>query len=123
VDKGGVSVFVLIIIFVENEISGANRKHIKVTGILYLHNMTDNRLTEPLLPYEVFRKLCGSDSLAASVLFVLTMCEKVTPETCQNRREYLTNHWKKMMGEKAAVYSHYGTKQSAWDAVTALGVL
>jgi hypothetical protein len=26
------------------------------------------------------------------------------------------------MGEKAAVYSHYGTKKSAWDVVTALGV-
>ena len=121
-DKGGVSVFVLITIFVENEISGANRKH---TGILYLHSMTDNRLTEPLLHYEIFKKLCGSGSLpvAASVLFVLTMCEKVNPETCQNRREYLTNHWKEMMGEKARVCSHYGTKQSAWDVVAALGVL
>ena len=28
-----------------------------------------------------------------------------------------------MMGEKAEVYSHYGTKKSARDVVTALGVL
>jgi hypothetical protein len=27
-----------------------------------------------------------------------------------------------MMGERAAVYSHYGSKKSAWDVVTALAV-
>jgi hypothetical protein len=51
------------------------------------------------------------------------MCEKGNPTTYQMRREYLTNYWKEMMGEKAAVYSHYGTKTSAWNVVIALGVL
>ena len=96
-------------------------KHIKVTGILYLYDITNNRLTEPLPRYELFTRLCGNE-YPARVVLVLTMCEKVHSTTYQIRREYLTNHWKKMMGEKAAVYSHYGTKKSAWDVVTALGV-
>ena len=54
---------------------------------------------------------------------MLTMCEKVAPETRQARTKDLTNHWKKMMGEGAVVYSHYGTKKSAWDVVASLGVI
>ena len=54
---------------------------------------------------------------------MLTMCEKVSAEKCQDRTEYLTNHWKKMMGDSAVVYSHNGTKRSAWDVVAGLGVI
>ena len=83
--------------------------------------MTDNRLTEPLLAYQIFRKLCGKQHPETSVL-VLTMCEKVNRVKLQNRREYLTAHWKETMGEHAVVCSHYGTVKSAWDVVAALGV-
>ena len=81
-----------------------------------------NRLTKPLSHYEIFKKLCG-DQYSTSVALLLTMCEKVAPATCQERTKYLTNHWKKSMGERAAVYSHYGTKKSAWDVVKSLGVI
>jgi hypothetical protein len=95
-------------------------KKIKVTGILFLHNISQNRLTEPLPHYEIFKKLCGNQ-YPESVVLVSTMCEKVEPATCKDRREYLTAHWEKMMGKGAAVYSHYGTKESAWKVVSALG--
>lgn len=97
-------------------------KRIKVTGILYLHSITHNRLTEPLPHYEIFRKLCGNQ-YSGSVALVLTMCEKVNAEKCQMRGDELTKHWKRMMGKEAAVYSHNGTKKSAWEGVAALGVL
>ena len=83
--------------------------------------MTDNRLTEPLPHYEIFRKLCG-DQFKGSVVLVLTLCEEVNRVTFQDRREHLTTHWKGVMSENAVVCSHYGTKQSAWDVVAALGV-
>ena len=97
-------------------------KRMKVARILYLHDISINRLTEPLPHYEIFRKLCGKQ-YSASVALVLTMCENVAPETCQERTRYLTDHWKKMMGEKAVVYSHNGTKKSAWDVVAGLDVI
>lgn len=128
-DKGCVSTFVIVLSkwcshhnSVPTTLPTRFGKRIKVTGILYLHNITINRLTEPLPHYEIFRKLCGNQ-YPASVVLVLTMCEEVNAETCQMRRDYLTKHWKKMMGEKAAVYSHSGTKKSAWEGVATLGVL
>jgi hypothetical protein len=94
--------------------------HIKVIGILYLHDITDP-LSQPSPHYEIFRKICGYQYLS-SVVLVLTMCEHLNPASCQERRKDLINHWKMKMGEKATVYSHYGSKKSAWDVVTALGV-
>jgi hypothetical protein len=76
-------------------------------------------LDELLFPFETFRKFCGNEC-PARVALVLTMCEKGNSTTYQIRKEYLTNYWKEMVGENAAVYSHYGTKKSAWDVVTAL---
>jgi len=97
-------------------------KHFKVTRILYLHDISINRLTQPLPHYEIFRKLCGKE-YSASVALVLTMCENVAPATCQERTKFYKDHWKKMMGDRAVVYSHNGTKKSAWDVVAGLGVI
>ena len=121
VAKGDVSAFILIMLstWLTYWPHPSFGKHIKVTGILYLHNITNNRLTEPLPQYGIFRKLCGNE-YPAKVVLVLTMCENSNPVTW---KVYLTNHWKRKMGERAAVYSYYGTKKSAWDVVTALGVL
>jgi len=97
-------------------------KRIKVTRILYLHDISLKRLTQPLPHYEIFRKLCGKE-YSASVALVLTMCENVAPARCQERTKFYTDYWKKMMGERAVVYSHNGTKKSAWDVVAGLGVI
>ena len=96
-------------------------KRIKISRILYFHDISINRLTEPLPHYEIFRKLCGNQ-YSASVALVLTMCEKVAPAKCQERTKYFTNHWKKMMGDRTRIYCHNGTKESAWDVVAGLGV-
>ena len=46
---------------------------------------------------------------------MLTKCEKITSATTrQERTKYLTNYWKGLMGDSAVVYSHDGTKNSAW---------
>ena len=97
-------------------------KRIKVSRILYLKDISINRLTDPLPHYEIFRKICGKE-YSASVALVLTMCENVAPEICQERTKFYKDHWKKLMGVKAAVYTHYGTKKSAWDVVAGLGVI
>ena len=95
-------------------------KDIKVC-ILYLHDISINRLTQPLPHNEIFRKLCG-EQYSASVALVLTMCENVSPAVCKERTEYLTKEWKNRMGEGALVYCHNGTKKSAWNVVAGLGV-
>ena len=54
---------------------------------------------------------------------MLTMCETIAPEICQERTKYFKKYWKNFMGEKALVCCHNGTKKSAWDVVAALGVI
>jgi len=104
-------------------VKGSLGKRIKVVRILYLHDISINRLTEPLPTYEIFKKLCGNQ-YSASVALVLTMCENVTSEeTCQKRMKFYKDHWKILMGEKAIVCSHNGTKESAWEVVASLGVI
>ena len=44
------------------------------------------------------------------------MCENVAPDICQKRTKCYKDHWKKMMGDSAAIFSHNGTKQSAREA-------
>ena len=97
-------------------------RRIKVSRILYLHDISTSRLTDPPPHYEMFRKLCGKE-YSSSVALVLTKCETIAPATCEARTGYFTNYWKRIMGERAAVYSHNGTKKSAWDVVAGLGVI
>ena len=54
---------------------------------------------------------------------MLTMCENVAPEICQERTKFYKDGWKELTGLRTAVYTHYGTKKSAWDVVTGLGVI
>lgn len=93
-------------------------KNINVTGILYLYNITQNRMTQP--PHELFQKLCG-DGFHARVLLVTTMWEKLKNRDDGVRREKgLKEHWNEMMIKGSAVVRHWGTKKSAWDVVETL---
>ena len=92
------------------------RKRIKVSGILYLYNSTDNRMTlPPSIHFKMFEKLLGKD-FHGRVLLVMTMWEKVKPELRETRQKTLTINW----GTNSLVVQHLGTKESAWGIVKAL---
>lgn len=98
------------------------KKHIKVAGILYLHNITLKRLTEPpILHREIFRNICGEEYLP-NVLLVLTMCENTDSKSRMVNEEHMMKYWKKTIGEKDRVYCHYGTTESAWEILKVVGV-
>ena len=81
-----------------------------------------DHLAEPFPHNALFKKLCGKE-YSACVALVLTNCKDIDSETCQKRTKDLTDQWKKLLDEKALVYSHDGTKKSAWDVVAGLGVI
>lgn len=55
---------------------------------------------------------------------MLTMCENVPPGILQERTEEFTRDWRSKIGNtKALVFSYKGTKESARDVVTGLGVI
>jgi len=96
-------------------------KDIQVTGILYLHRINDNRMTEPPLPYyQIFQRLCG-EGFHARVLLVTTMWEKLSDQDAgERRKEILRGHWSEMINNGSAVVCHDGKKESAWGVVKAL---
>lgn len=88
-------------------------KQIRVSGILYLYNSTDNRMTQPpAVHFRMFQNLCGDD-FQGRVLLVMTMWERVRPEHRETRQRALTKNW----GYRSSVVQHLGTKESAWDIV------
>lgn len=96
-------------------------KNIKITGILYLYKITENRMTQPPLPhYQMFRRLCG-EAFHARVLLVTTMWEKLSNQEDGERRDaILRQHWGEMINKGSAVVCHDGKKESAWGVVKTL---
>jgi len=96
-------------------------KDIKITGILYLHKITENRMTQPPLPhYQMFQSLCGQ-GFHARVLLVTTMWENLlNRDDGKRRKRILEGHWSKMIDKGSAVVCHDGKKESAWAVVKTL---
>jgi len=78
-------------------------RNIKITGILYLHKINENRMTQPPLPhYQMFRRLCG-EGFHARVLLVTTMWEKLSNRDDGERRKViLRRHWSEMINNGSA---------------------
>ena len=93
---------------------------IKITGILYLHRISDNRMTEDPFPYyQMVRKLCG-EGFHTRVLLVTTMWDKLSNRDDGERRKMiLKRHWSEMI-KGSAVVCHNGKQRSAWGVVEAL---
>jgi hypothetical protein len=75
------------------------RKKIKLTGILYLHRITDNRMGgTPLKNLHMFGKLCG-DAAMSRVSMVTTMWDQVQDQQVARDRELelKENFWKAML--------------------------
>src|SRR6266545_5938689 len=71
---------------------------IELTGILYLHRITDNRMAGTAFRnLRMFGKLCG-DSPASKVIFVTTMCDKIPLDRGEQREiELRSNYWQPML--------------------------
>ena len=92
----------------------------KITGILYLYKINENRMTQPPLPhYQMFRRLCGEE-FHTRVLLVTTMWELVNRGDGERRNVNLRRHWREMINKGSEVVCYGGGKQSAWDVVQAL---
>ncbi|KAF8159694.1 hypothetical protein B0H34DRAFT_414003 [Crassisporium funariophilum] len=85
-------------------------RKIKVAGILYLYNITNNRHT-PRRDRLMIENLCGDASRA---LLVTTMWERVDPNTGISSHDQLTAKW------TGGVACHNGTQESAWKIVEQL---
>nr|RBQ99978.1 hypothetical protein FVER53263_08695 [Fusarium verticillioides] len=90
--------------------------NVKLSGILYLHRITDRRLGGSAQKnLMMFRKLCGKDSLK-NVILVTTMWEGEDAATGERREQELIatdGFWGALVEEGAQVSRHNNTRSSA----------
>ncbi|KAJ8518536.1 hypothetical protein ONZ45_g4420 [Pleurotus djamor] len=95
------------------------KDNIKLSGIIYTHRITDNRMAgSPLRNLRLFENLCGEDAVQ-NVLLASTMWnDRLTPGVGEAReQELMDKYWRSMIehGSKTARYD--GTHESAWTIV------
>jgi hypothetical protein len=98
-------------------------KNIKLTGIVYLHRITDVRMSgNAFKNLRTFKKMCGNQSMS-SVVLATTMWSGVTPDEGAIRETDLRDtaeFWGDMLKEGSAMYRHTNDIHSALNIITHL---
>ncbi|PVF93980.1 hypothetical protein CPB86DRAFT_72144, partial [Serendipita vermifera] len=105
-----------ILIDITNFLTMTYRAGVLLSGILYLHRITDNRAGGVAVRnFSMFRKLCGAETLK-NVVIATTMWQKEEREVALEREEELRNDpkfFKHAIGSGASLRRHDGGLQSA----------
>ncbi|KAH7174304.1 P-loop containing nucleoside triphosphate hydrolase protein [Fusarium flagelliforme] len=93
-------------------------------GILYLHKITENRMTKTSQDYlRLLESIVGDDALK-NVILVTTMWNTLRPEDRQQavlrEQELLNNFWSPMINKSAYNAQFLGTQESAYSLVNQL---
>jgi len=93
----------------------------KVAGILYMHRISDARMTEaPLVHLLSFERLCRED-LTKKIVLATTMWSHVDEAKGRRRQAGLrVNYWKTMVARGSEVVRFNDTQESAWEIVNLL---
>ncbi|KAL0948459.1 hypothetical protein HGRIS_011032 [Hohenbuehelia grisea] len=97
-------------------------RNTKLTAILYLHRISDNRMAGTPLGYlKAFEKLCGQNALR-NIAIITTMWDEVDPETGEKRIEELRDkYWNVFVSQGAKIKRHdQGSEASAWKTIDAV---
>ncbi|KAF5359186.1 hypothetical protein D9756_003430 [Leucocoprinus leucothites] len=98
------------------------QKGIQVSGILYLHRITDNRMPNSLLRnLDLLQKLCGRDALP-NVRLVTTGWDLLqdTAEGERKERDLSTNYWNALLESGSQMHRFENTPASAWEIINSL---
>ncbi|KAI6042170.1 hypothetical protein EDC04DRAFT_3058955, partial [Pisolithus marmoratus] len=99
------------------------KKNMKLSGMLYLHRISDNRVSgTPSRNYGMFKELCGKENFK-NVILVTTMWDEVTEEVGSAReKELQSDFWRSMITLGSSVHRFDGTMESAWKIIDSLSV-
>ncbi|KAF4614550.1 hypothetical protein D9613_003466 [Agrocybe pediades] len=97
------------------------KTHIHLSGLLYLHRITDNRIADALRrSLHVFSQICGQQALQ-NVILVTTMWDEVKLDVGKQREEEIDERFWGTMKSSGANYMRFqNTLTSAWDIVRAI---
>ncbi|KIM76262.1 hypothetical protein PILCRDRAFT_650073 [Piloderma croceum F 1598] len=93
-------------------------KKAKVSTILYLHRMSDIRMSQPAMKnLQLFRSMCGKQAMP-NVAIVTTMWSKIVKEDGIIREEELKQEvWHDMVDNGCKIERFEDTRESAWSIV------
>jgi hypothetical protein len=98
-------------------------KYIKLTGLVYLHRITDVRLTgNAHKNLRTFKKMCGYQTLS-SIVLATTMWSSATPQEGAIREAELRDtaeFWGDMLREGSTMYRHTDGAHSAMNIISHL---
>ncbi|KAF9043959.1 P-loop containing nucleoside triphosphate hydrolase protein, partial [Panaeolus papilionaceus] len=99
-------------------LSSTYRRSVMLSGVLYFHRITDNRLTgTERQNIGIFESLVGKVALE-NVVIVSTMWDEILEEEAEKKEKALkADAWKFMMSKGAQVARHNHTRESALDIV------
>ena len=98
------------------------QRGIHLSGILYLHRITDNRVPNSLLRnIELLRRLCGDDVLS-NIRFVTTNWDLLTDmnEGERKEEELRSKYWNHFIENGSQVHRFQSTHLSAWEIINSL---
>jgi hypothetical protein len=101
------------------------RAEMRLTGIVYLHRISDNRMTgSAVLNLNMFKKLCGERCLPNVVLATTMWSTNPQEKAEQEQREVelITNNgfWGSLIEKGAKAHRHDGTLDSAINIISLL---
>jgi hypothetical protein len=96
----------------------SHKRNIKVAGVVYLHRITDNRLSGAAMKnLHAFASLCGPDAMPI-VILVTTMWDDVKEEVGVRREEELKDIFsQEVMDVECRMERFRNTSKSVWDIV------
>ncbi|KAJ3502786.1 hypothetical protein NLJ89_g8729 [Agrocybe chaxingu] len=91
---------------------------IKLAGIVYLHRITDNRMSgSPHRNLRMFGELCG-DRATSKVALVTTMWDRVNQAIAEKRQQELErNYFRELLIRGAIPMRFNNTERAAWNIV------
>ena len=95
-------------------------RNASLSGIIYTHKISDNRMTGQL--ERNLTRFAGSsaDQWAQGIALVTTMWDKINHNDSEKREEQLRNGYWKVMINKGAVLHRLPNTDSAWSIISSL---
>ncbi|KAG8790762.1 hypothetical protein FRC17_008857, partial [Serendipita sp. 399] len=94
---------------------------IKLAGLIYLHRISDNRMTlTERKTIDIFKAICGPDALH-SVILATSMWDEVGDSIGSSREaELRTTFWESMISSGSRLMRFMHTSESAWEMIDQL---
>ncbi|KAJ3559516.1 hypothetical protein NP233_g11244 [Leucocoprinus birnbaumii] len=100
------------------------KRGIQLSGILYLHRISDNRMPNSILRnFDMFQRLCGQNAL--SNIRLVTTSWDLLPDISEGERreeDLRTNFWNDLLENGSQMHRFQYTCASAWEIIDTLAM-